>query len=103
MRRSEVRGKCFSASWGSDLRRPLGSMEIWGCDTDGGGASKRSLIKKLIPLRYTWMVDVLILRTEWAYVMKLVKIMMSMEGNGRLCETDQIDGVSDGGALHGQV
>ncbi len=66
VRRSEVRGKHFGARLGCVLHSPLRGMWIWGCKMDGAGVPKISLTKKLIPLRYTWMVDVLILRTEWA-------------------------------------
>ena len=44
----------------------------------------KKLSEKLMHLRYTWMVDVLILRTVWAYVMKLVIITVS-RGKG-CCE-----------------
>ncbi len=46
-----------------------------------GWSSKEQLMKKLILLRYTWMVDVRILRIEWACVTKLVSEMMLTEGN----------------------
>ena len=42
-------------------------------------------MEQLIPLMYTKMEDVLILRTEWAQVIELINDMISMEVNGRLC------------------
>ena len=56
VRRSVVTG--FSASWGS------------------AGAPESSLEKKLMPLTYTWIVDVLNLRTVWVYVMRLVVVKL---------------------------
>ena len=52
---------------------------------EGTGAPESSLMKKFMPLRYACIVEVLILRTEWAYVTKLVNVMRSRDGNGRVC------------------
>ena len=41
-------------------------------------------MKKLMPLKCIWMVEVLILRTLCVYVMKLVIVKMTMEGKGML-------------------
>ena len=51
-RRSEVRGRCLGANWGSALRRPVMSMCTWVLEIDVAEAPERSLMKKLIPLRY---------------------------------------------------
>ena len=55
-RRSAVTGKCF----GKAFLNLLIIMLMWACEMEGAGAPENSLMKKFIPLRYTWIVDVLI-------------------------------------------
>ena len=54
---------------GSCLLKPLSSRVTWGCELKGCGEPVRSLVMKLIPARYTRIVEVCMEREEWLWLM----------------------------------
>lgn len=52
--------------------------------TNGGGWGTGEQFDKEVNAADTWMVDDPIFRTKWAYMIKVVKVTMSIEKKGRL-------------------